>query len=415
MEALFYQNNRQEFYKSLPEASVFVLCSGGQVQRTADDYFRFFANRNFVYMTGIDEPDCILVACKVHGDVRETLFIRKPDPTVEIWSGRRITGEEAVDKSGISNIAYSGDFQKAFSRMAHNCYFSELHLVLESNEGEELTDQNHLFYRTAREKYPHLTVKNAFPKIAFQRTHKASQEIANIKKALAITREGIVRMMKAAGTAAGEMDLFAEFFYTIHKHGAVEAAFKPIVSCGKNNFYLHYDTPSGVLSDGELCLTDVGAMVDFCCVDISRVFPRNGRFSELQKKVYQVSLEANDYTTNFIKPGMPFSKIDEIYRRQAFEGLKSIGLLEDVKDLGKYVWHGCTHHIGFDVHDAGTYDLPIEENMVFTMDTGIYIREWNIGMRIEDNVLVTSNGLELLSGGIPRTIDEIEAVMNQEG
>lgn len=411
MEASFYQKNRQEYYKSLPEAAIFVLCSGALIHRTGDDYFRFFANCNFVYLSGIDDPDCTLVAYRLHDQIYETLFIRDADPIAEIRGGRRTTKDEAGDKSGIANIKYSSEFPQSFHRIANNCYYNELYLVLETNIGQEQTDQNHLFYRAAVEKYPNLAVRNAFPIIAFQRSHKSPQELANMRKALEITREGILRMMKAAKTASCEMDLLAEFMYVIHKHGAVEPAFRPIVSCGKNNFYLHYDTPTGTLTEGALCLTDVGAIFDFCCVDISRVFPRNGRFNELQERVYQVCLGVNDFITDYIKPGMSFSTIDQLCRERTFEGLKAINLLDDFSDIGKYVWHGCTHHIGFNVHDVGTYHLPIEENMVFTMDTGIYIREWNIGMRIEDNVLVTSKGLELLSGNIPRTVSEIEAVM----
>ncbi|HEY5466398.1 MAG TPA: M24 family metallopeptidase, partial [Clostridia bacterium] len=339
------------------------------------------------------------------------LFIRDPDPVAEIRGGRRITAAEAVAKSGIAGVKCASEFPQAFHRLANDCYFTEIHLVLETNIGQEQTDQNRLFCRTAAEKYPNLAIKNAFPQIALQRTHKFPHEIANIMEAMKITREGILRMMRAARRATCEMDLYAEFMHVIHRHGMVEPAFQPIVSCGKNNFYLHYGTPTGALADGELCLADVGAIVDFCCVDISRVFPRSGRFSELQKSVYQVALQVNDYITDNIKPGMPFFTIDRLCREKSFEGLKALGLLADMGDIEKYVWHGCTHHVGLDVHDVGTYHLPIEENMVFTVDTGIYIREWNIGMRIEDNVLVTAKGLKRLSGDIPRTVREIEEAM----
>ena len=411
MDASFYMKNRQELYRSLPEGAIFVIRSGGLVHRTADDYFRFFANRSFVYLTGLDEPDCFLMAYRLHGEVVEMLFIRDPDPAAEIRGGRRIPLEEAGSKSGCADIQHAGSFSQAFHRVANNIWFTELHLVLETHPGQESTDQNRAFHRMAVEKYPNLTIKNAFPRLSLQRTLKSTDEIANITEAMAITREGILRMMKAARLATHEMDLYAEFMQVIHKHRAVESAFKPIVSCGKNNFYLHYDTPSGGLADGELCLADVGAIVDFCCVDISRVFPRNGHFSERQKTVYEAALRVNDEITEAIRPGMPFPLIDQLCREKTFESLQPLGLLDDIADIGRYVWHGCTHHVGFDVHDVGTYHVPIAENMFFTMDTGIYIREWGIGMRIEDNVLVTAEGLKRLSGDIPRTIDDIEAAM----
>lgn len=411
MKSTFYIGNRERLYKSLPEASLFVLCSGGHTHRSADDEHRFFANRNFVYLTGIAEPDCRLLAWRLHGELTEILFIRDMDPKAEIRSGRRMTREGAQAASGIAQVAYMSEFFDVFHKLARDIYFEKLYLCLEANIGQERTDQNHGFRREAAEKYPGLAICNAFPAIAVQRSIKSVNEIENIRAAMEITREGIVRMMQRCKKARSEMDLFTEFMYVIHKNGYVESAFKPIVSCGKNNFYLHYDTPSGLLSDGDLCLNDVGACVDFCCVDISRVFPRNGQFTPRQRDIYQISLEANNEITDEIRAGMPFPEIDKRYREKAFSGLRSIGLLNDISDLDRYVWHGCTHHVGFDVHDVGSYQVPIEDGMVFTMDTGLYIREWGIGMRIEDNVLVADGRLSRLSGSIPRTIEDIEAVM----
>jgi len=242
---------------------------------------------------------------------------------------------------------------------------------------------------------------------------KSPEEITAFEKAIAITREGIIQMMSVSKNAKTEMDLFAEFMYVIHKHGAVEPAFKPIISCGDNNFYLHYDTPVGKLVDERLCLVDVGAKVDFCNVDISRVFPRNGIFTEKQKLIYNIALEINNEVTETIKPGMYFRDINEMNRKLTFPRLKAAGLLTDIADLDKYVWHRCSHHIGFDVHDVGSYEVPLAEGMFFSMDMGLYIKEWGIGMRIEDDTLVTSTHLKNLSVSIPRTIDEIESAMSK--
>jgi len=261
-------------------------------------------------------------------------------------------------------------------------------------------------------KYPNLTVRNAFQQIASQRMIKSPEEVAAIGRAMSVTREGIMRMLAICRHASTEMDLFAEFMYAIHKHGYVEPAFKPIISCGENNFYLHYDTPAGILTDGALCLADVGAMCDFCCVDISRVFPRSGVFSEKQRLVYNIALEINNEVTETIKPGMPFDRINELNRELTFQRLRAAGLLSDPADTGRYVWHKCSHHVGFDVHDVGSYEPPIAEGMFFSMDMGIYIREWGIGMRIEDDVLATAEGLTRLSDDIPRTIEDIEAAMS---
>jgi len=411
MNKSFFTRNRETLYETIPDGALLVIYSGGNSHRSADEDFRFFANRNFVYLTGIDEPDCILMARRVFGKQHETLFIRDPDPEVEKWTGRRITVSEAAEKSGIADISMRSAFDTIFHKLANDTYFEELYLCLEANAGQERTDQNHLFHKMVQKSYSNLYVGNAFPQIASQRMIKAPEEITAIEKAIAITREGILRMMGSCKNAETEMDLFAEFLYVIHKHGAVEPAFKPIISCGENNFYLHYDTPAGKLIDGKLCLVDVGAKVDFCNVDISRVFPKNGTFNEKQKLIYNIALEINNEVTETIKPGMFFRDINEMNRKLTFPRLKAAGLLTDEADLEKYVWHRCSHHIGFDVHDVGSYEIPLAEGMFFSMDMGLYIREWGIGMRIEDDTLVTADGLKRMSSSIPRTIDEIEAAM----
>jgi len=411
MESSFYSRNREALYQALPDGALFVICSGGHSHRTADEDFRFFASRSFVYLTGIAEPDCVLFARRSHGKLIETLYIRDLDPEVEKWTGRRVTPAEAASLSGVSDIAFRSTFDAVFHKLANDTYYKEIHLCLEGNRGQDRTGQNRLFHTDVLGKYPNLTVSNAFPRIASQRMIKSPEEVAAIGRAMSVTREGIMRMLATARCASTEMDLFAEFMYVIHKHGYVEPAFKPIISCGDNNFYLHYDTPAGNLADGALCLVDVGAMSDFCCVDISRVFPHSGIFSERQRLIYNIALEINDEVTETIKPGMAFDRINELNRELTFERLRAAGLLSDPADIGRYVWHKCSHHVGFDVHDVGSYESPIAEGMFFSMDMGIYIREWGIGMRIEDNVLATAEGLMRLSDDIPRTIPDIEAAI----
>jgi len=411
MTKSFFTQNREAVYKTLPDKALLVICSGGNSHRSSDEDYRFCTNQNFLYLTGINEPDCMLLARRVHGKLHETLFIRDPDPEVEKWTGRRIPINEAKEVSGIEEIAMRSTFDSVFHKIAIDTYVNEIHLCLEANHGQERTDQNHLFHRTIQKKYANLRIHNCFPQIASLRMIKGPEELKAIDEAIAITREGIMQMLAICKDAKTEMDLFAEFMYVIHKHGAVESAYKPIISCGDNNFYLHYDTPTGKLIDGALCLVDVGAKRDHVCVDISRVFPRNGVFDEKQKLIYNIALEINDEVTAAIKPGMFFNDINEMNRRLTFPRLKAVGVLDDVADLSNYVWHRCSHHIGFDVHDVGSYEIPLAEGMFFSMDMGIYIQKWGIGLRIEDDVLMTADGLKNVSKSIPRTIEEIESAM----
>jgi Xaa-Pro aminopeptidase len=217
--------------------------------------------------------------------------------------------------------------------------------------------------------------------------------------------------MRVARPGMLEYELEAEFNYELAAHGQRRTAFPSIIAGGERIFYLHYANPMSILADGELILSDVGAAYDEYCTDISRVFPANGHFTEQQAQLYQVAYAANRAVMAEVRPGVLFPTLNPICRKVSFEGLKALGLLDDYADVGRYVWHGAVPHVGLDTHDVGGYDEPIAENMFFTVDAGIYVREWGIGLRIEDNVLVTADGCENLSASIPTTIEEIESLM----
>jgi Xaa-Pro aminopeptidase len=226
-----------------------------------------------------------------------------------------------------------------------------------------------------------------------------------------ITGAGIRRMMRVAKPGMMEYELEAEFHSELAAHGQRRTAFPSIIAGGERIFYLHYTTPMSALGDGELILSDVGATYDEYCTDISRVFPASGHFSERQAQIYRIAYDANRAVMEKVRPGVFFPQLNRTCREVSFEGLKALGLLKDFAEIGRYVWHGAVHHVGLDTHDVGGYAEPIAENMVFTVDAGIYVREWGIGLRIEDNVLATADGCENLSAAIPATIEEIERFM----
>lgn len=240
---------------------------------------------------------------------------------------------------------------------------------------------------------------------------KAPEEIDAIRKAMQITEAGIRRMMRVAKPGLMEYELEAEFNSELEAHGQRRTAFPSIIAGGERIFYLHYANPMSVLADGELILSDVGSTYDEYCTDISRVFPANGHFSVRQAQIYQIAYAANRAVMAQVRPAVPFPMLNRTCREVSFEGLKALGLLDDFADIGRYVWHGAIHHVGLDTHDVGGYEEPMSENMLFTVDAGIYVREWGIGLRIEDNVLVTADGCENLSAAIPATIEEIENLM----
>ena len=230
---------------------------------------------------------------------------------------------------------------------------------------------------------------------------------------MTITRDGIHAMMKAAKADMYEYQLEAVFNKVLADAGVREPAFTSIVSGGRNNFYIHYEEPMGMLRDGDLILTDVGAAKNQYVSDISRAFPVNGRFTAGQKEVYSIALKVNKELMGLLVPGKTsFDDIEAHARRRVGEELVAAGYLGKDEDVRKYYWHPGTHHIGLDVHDVGPRGKPIEPGMVFTIDVGIYIEDKNIGFRIEDNVAITETGYEHLSSEIVREIDDVEAMMS---
>ena len=286
-----------------------------------------------------------------------------------------------------------------------------LWLCFDSLMPERSFDLERVFAKDIQGRHPHIVVKNSYPLLAAMRKIKTPQEIDAIRSAMQITEAGIRRMMRVAKPGMMEYELEAEFSSELAAHGQRRTAFPSIIAGGERIFYLHYTTPIAALANGELILSDVGAAYDEYCTDISRVFPANGHFSERQAQLYQVAYEANRAVMAQVRPGLFFPQLNHTCREVSFEGLKALGLLDDLADIRKYVWHGAVHHVGLDTHDVGGYDEPIAENMVFTVDAGIYVREWGIGLRIEDNVLVTTEGCENLSAAIPATMEEIESFM----
>jgi Xaa-Pro aminopeptidase len=206
----------------------------------------------------------------------------------------------------------------------------------------------------------------------------------------------------------------AEFDYALMQRGVLAPAFPSIICAGPNNFCIHYYSYTGQAHDGDMILNDVGACWDNEPNDVSRGWPCNGTYSKDQAALFNAAYNTSNYLFSIIKPGFPMKMVDETVRRTVFEQLKPLGLISSYDDIGKYVWHGGAHHIGYDIHDMVEQDIgPVRPNMVFCIDVGIYCEELGIGFRLEDNCLVTETGCENLTREIPRSVEDIEAVMRK--
>ena len=412
MNKEFHIGNRQRIYAMLQPGSLMVLFSGKEIRKSADAYYLFYADRNFVYLTGISQKESILLARKNRdGSVSETLYLLPKDAMAERWTGRRLDGAEAEARSGISDVRSTEHFADQFHAMALGGAFDRVYLDLHKQAPEDADREAHRFAGQMQASYPHLTIANMNPFVRKLRTIKQPCEIEALRKAEEITKAGILAMMRASRPGMWEYQYKAEFDRVLGQYSPREAGFQSIISAGANNFCIHYDAYTGQAQDGDMVLNDVGAQWDDLIVDVSRGWPCNGKFSEKQRILYECALKTSNYLFSIIRPGMKMADVDGTIRRYNARLLVEAGVMESAEDVGTYMWHGGAHHIGYDVHDAIETPDILQPGMVFCVDVGIYHEEWGIGFRLEDNCLVTETGCENLSAAIPRTIEEIEAIM----
>lgn len=410
MESQFHQDNRGRLYASLEDGTLALIFSGTEVRKTQDENYPFYADRNFVYLTGIERGNFILAAEKEAGVVRETMFILPPDAHAERWTGRRMKAEEVYRRSGIENCRYVSEFPTYLHALMKTGRFHTIAMDFYKYDQQDRDTEAFLLARRIRKDYPSMKMTNLSRRLKQLRAIKAPCEIAAMREAAKITGAGITAMMRASRPGLYEYQLKAEFDYALAQHGCLAPAFPSIVSAGQNNFCIHYYDYMGKVQDGDMVLADVGAKYDNVFNDVSRGWPANGKFSEKQRQLYECAYRTSQHMFSIIRPGMPMQDVDRLAREYNYGQLKELGLCHSYEEVGKYIWHGGAHHVGYDVHDLVEAEI-VQPGMVFCVDIGIYCEEWGIGFRLEDNCLVTEDGCENLTVAIPRTIEDIETTI----
>lgn len=409
-----FVNNRKKLIDSLDNNSAVILFAGKAPQKSADEQYEFTPNRNFYYLTGIDEEKHILMIKKVNNNVEELLFIQKPDPVLEKWVGKTIRENEAKEIAGIENVKFLDDFNGQLNVIFTSGEVENIYLDLERRDYSGVKSEREIFASEVVEKYPYIKLKNVYNNIAELRLVKSSEEVEEIKKAISITIEAVEVLMKNSKSGIMECELEAYYDFICKQRGVKDYAFNTIAAAGKNATILHYVDNNSEMKDGDLILFDLGAQVNYYNGDISRTFPVNGKFSERQKQVYEAVLRVNEEVISMIKPGVNWGKINEKATELLGEECIKLGLIKEKSEVRKYYFHSIGHSLGLDTHDVGNRWVDLKPGMVFTVEPGLYIEEESIGIRIEDDVLVTENGCEVLTKDMIKSVEDIEAFMSKE-
>lgn len=415
MNEEFFKKNREKLMEKIEDNSVIVLFAGNAPKKSGDENYPFTPNRNFYYFTGINEEGPILMLSKIKGIVNERLFIKEIDEERERWVGKSIRSNEAEEISAVKNIDYLGNFKEYLNRVFSESEEMNLYLDMERNSFYELETIGENFSEEVKKRYPFVRIKNIFPKIIPLRMVKSEEEIKEMKKAIEITIKGVESLMKNAKSGMKEYELEAYYEFVCRSNGIKDYAFKTIAAAGKNATILHYVDNNSEIKDGDLILFDLGAQNNYYNADITRTFPVNGVFSERQKEVYNAVLRVNERVIKTIKPGLEYKELNKMATEWIAEECINLGLIKDKKEVSKYYWHSIGHSLGLDTHDISNKDRNtiFKEGMVWTVEPGIYIEEESIGIRIEDDVLITSDGVQVLTKDMIKTVEDIEEFMKK--
>lgn len=414
MKAIHYEERREALGACIENESTVILFSGVAPQRSADYPYSFTPYRHFLYLTGIDRENSVFVMSKIDGKMQSILFIEKSDEVMEKWTGIRMKPDEAKAISGISAVMHTESLENYLQSLFLNQNIKRIYMSIEHMNVEDIGNYNYHRGLQIQNRFPYVELRNISPMIGKMRTVKSQEEIEEIRKAVSVTEKGLYRMLDVISPGMKEYELEAEFDYTVRKEGCTGFSFKTIVASGGNATVLHYETNREQMEDGQLVLIDLGAEHNYYCGDLTRTFPINGKFSERQKQIYEIVLEAQEKVIQTIAPGIPLRSLNDIVKAVYGERLKEIGLIQSDEDVGKYYYHGVSHHLGLDTHDVCEYGVTLKPGMVITVEPGIYIAEEQIGIRIEDDILVTENGAEVLSKNMIKTVTEIEQYMNKK-
>ncbi|WP_294153306.1 aminopeptidase P family protein [uncultured Clostridium sp.] len=413
MDKKVYSEHRKALMNKIDNNSLIILFAGSAPKKTGDEVYQFTPDRNFYYLTGISEENHIVVLSKFNNEVSEKLFLKEIDLAKEMWNGKTLRDSEAKEISGIEDSVYMNEFYWYLNRLIKGADEVNLYLDLDRQSYEEEDSSGNKFANMIKDKYPQIAIKNISSKITLLRMIKSDEEVKEIQKAIDITIDGVKSLMKNAKAGMKEYELEAYFDFACKTKGVKDLAFRTIAAVGKNATTLHYVDNNSEITDKDLILFDLGAQWNYYNADITRTFPVSGTFTERQKEVYESVLRVNKAVIEKIKPGVVYKELNAWATDLIAEECIKLGIIKEKKEVSKYYWHSIGHNLGLDTHDLEPQgrNFVFDEGMVFTVEPGIYIGEEGIGIRIEDDILVTADGCRVLTREMIKEIKDIEDFM----
>lgn len=417
-----FSSHRARLAASLPPRSMAVVLSNDVITTNADSTLPFVENSDFYYLTGIRQEESALVLFPDAHDPahREMLFLRETNETIAVWEGARLTTAQATAASGIDKVHWNQQFDSLLRRLMIQAETVYLNSNEHPRARPEAPDRNERFAHTCRQQFPLHQFRRLAPLLHRQRAVKTPGEIDLMRRACAVTESGFHRLLKFVKPGVMEYEVQAELIHEYLRLGADGFAYPPIVASGANSCVLHYVTNRERCKDGDLLLLDVAAEWAGYDSDMTRTIPVNGRFSPRQRAVYRSVLRVMRAAAALLQPGVMLNEFQKEVGKIMESELIGLGLFSaadverqdpDKPLFRKYFMHGTSHSIGIDTHDVLREDEPVRENMVFTVEPGIYLPDEGFGVRLENMIVIREGGNEDLLGSVPIEADEIEALM----
>ncbi|HNP18086.1 MAG TPA: aminopeptidase P family protein [Fulvivirga sp.] len=418
-----YIQNRKRFVKQMKSKALAVFNANDIMPTNADGTMNFRQNNDLLSLSGIDQEESILVLFPDFYDkaFSEILFLKETNENIAIWEGHKYTKEEATETSGVKNIMWLSQFENVFNTLMAEAEFVYLNTNEHIRAVVEVQTRDRRFIDWCKDKYPLHKYERSAPIMHSIRAIKGPHEIEALQIACDITEKGFRRILSFVEPGVTEYEIEAEYLHEFVRNRSRGFAYTPIVASGASACVLHYIDNNKACNDGEMLLMDVGAEYANYNADMTRSIPVNGRYTKRQKAVYNSVLKVKREATKMLRPGNVIPEYHKEVGKLMEKELLSLGLIDktDIKNQNpanpaykKYFMHGTSHHIGLDVHDVPNIYKKMEVGMVFTVEPGIYIPEENLGVRLENDVVITKDGTFDLMRNIPIEADEIEELMN---